>query len=194
MLGQIPHCTELNASQMPGDCPGGMGGFGIDWHIIETINMFAVPLLLGDIWIGCALKEKGRLFGHKTLQARLQTSATVVGSRYSKLSGKRKIVRKSQKYSNDRKVNQPDPTVFPLHGSLGKNLQKFSVYLGVKTSQVFLCFVAIARVTEVLSPRMTQNFQNIDVSFSLSYSISQPLGPKSRNAPRDSGPSGCERD
>ena len=46
---------------------------------IETINMFAVPLLLGDIWIGCALKEKGRLFGHKTLQARLQTSATVVG-------------------------------------------------------------------------------------------------------------------
>ena len=34
MLGQIPHCTELNASQMPGDCPGGgMGGFGIDWYI-----------------------------------------------------------------------------------------------------------------------------------------------------------------
>ena len=98
-------------------------------EVIETINMFAVPLLLGDIWIGCALKEKGRLFGHKTLQARLQTSATVVGSRYSKLSGKRKIVRKSQKYSNDRKANQPDPTVFPLHGSLGKNLQKFGVYL-----------------------------------------------------------------
>ena len=34
VLGQIPHCTELNASQMPGDCPGGMGGFGIDWYII----------------------------------------------------------------------------------------------------------------------------------------------------------------
>ena len=35
ILGQIPHCTELNASQMPGDCPGGgMGGFGIDWYII----------------------------------------------------------------------------------------------------------------------------------------------------------------
>ena len=33
MLGQIPHCTELNASQMPGDYPGGMGGFGIDWYI-----------------------------------------------------------------------------------------------------------------------------------------------------------------
>ena len=34
ILGHIPHCTELNASQMPGDCPGGgMGGFGIDWYI-----------------------------------------------------------------------------------------------------------------------------------------------------------------
>ena len=33
ILGQIPHCRELNASQMPGDCPGGMGGFGIDWYI-----------------------------------------------------------------------------------------------------------------------------------------------------------------
>ena len=33
ILGQIPHCTELNASQMPGDCPGDMGGFGIDWYI-----------------------------------------------------------------------------------------------------------------------------------------------------------------
>jgi len=36
ILGQIPHCTELNASQMPGGCPGGgegMGGFGIDWYI-----------------------------------------------------------------------------------------------------------------------------------------------------------------
>ena len=33
ILGQIPHCTELNASQMLGDCPGGMGGFGIDWYI-----------------------------------------------------------------------------------------------------------------------------------------------------------------
>ena len=33
ILGQIPHYTELNASQMPGDCPGTMGGFGIDWYI-----------------------------------------------------------------------------------------------------------------------------------------------------------------
>ena len=36
ILGQIPHCTELNASQMPGDCPGGMGDFGIDWYITEA--------------------------------------------------------------------------------------------------------------------------------------------------------------
>ena len=28
-LGQIPHCTELNASQMPGDCPGG------GWVVLE---------------------------------------------------------------------------------------------------------------------------------------------------------------
>ena len=26
LLGQISHCTELNASQMPGDCPRGGGG------------------------------------------------------------------------------------------------------------------------------------------------------------------------
>ena len=29
MLGQMPHCTELNASQMPGDCPGG------GWAVLE---------------------------------------------------------------------------------------------------------------------------------------------------------------
>ena len=41
ILGQIPHCTELNASQMPGDCPGGgMGGFGIDWYIIKYVFSF----------------------------------------------------------------------------------------------------------------------------------------------------------
>ena len=34
ILGQIPHGTELNASQMPRDCPGGgLGSFGIDWYI-----------------------------------------------------------------------------------------------------------------------------------------------------------------
>ena len=38
ILGQIPRCTELNASQMPGDCPGGMGGFGIDWYITHRFR------------------------------------------------------------------------------------------------------------------------------------------------------------
>jgi len=35
ILGQIPYCTELNASEIPGDWPGGggVGGFGIDWYI-----------------------------------------------------------------------------------------------------------------------------------------------------------------
>ena len=33
ILGQVPNCTELNASQIPGDCPGGMAGIGIDWYI-----------------------------------------------------------------------------------------------------------------------------------------------------------------
>ena len=40
---QILHCTEVNASQMPGDCPGGgggMGGFGIDWYIIVAYFVF----------------------------------------------------------------------------------------------------------------------------------------------------------
>ena len=38
IFGQIPHCTEVNASQMPGDRPegGGMGGFGIDWYLIAS--------------------------------------------------------------------------------------------------------------------------------------------------------------
>ena len=30
ILGQIHHCTELNASQMPGDCPGAGG-----WAVLE---------------------------------------------------------------------------------------------------------------------------------------------------------------
>ena len=30
ILGQSPLCTELNASQMPGDCPGGGG-----WAVLE---------------------------------------------------------------------------------------------------------------------------------------------------------------
>ena len=36
VLGQIPFCTELNESQMAGDCPGGMGGFGIEWYIMRA--------------------------------------------------------------------------------------------------------------------------------------------------------------
>ena len=35
ILGQIPHRTELNVRQMPGDYPEGMGGFGIDWYITQ---------------------------------------------------------------------------------------------------------------------------------------------------------------
>ena len=48
ILGQIPHCTELNASQMPGNYPGGgglMGGFGIDWYKI-CYFVLLMPLLL----------------------------------------------------------------------------------------------------------------------------------------------------
>ena len=45
ILGRIPHRTELNASQMPGDCSGGMGGFGIDWYIKQT--MYRVKDLKG---------------------------------------------------------------------------------------------------------------------------------------------------
>ena len=46
MLCQITHCTELNASQMPGDCPGGgMGGFGIDWYISLLLSIKGVATL-----------------------------------------------------------------------------------------------------------------------------------------------------
>ena len=40
ILGQIPHCTELNASQMPGDCPGGDGRF---WKLTGTLGSLCVP-------------------------------------------------------------------------------------------------------------------------------------------------------
>ena len=42
ILGQIPHRTELNASQMPGDCQGGggMGGFEIEWYITASNHKF----------------------------------------------------------------------------------------------------------------------------------------------------------
>jgi len=44
---ETTHYTELNASQMPGDCPGaGLGGFGIDWYI--TLATFVVMTLVRD--------------------------------------------------------------------------------------------------------------------------------------------------
>ena len=49
ILGQIPHCTELNASQMPGDYPGGMGGFGIDWYISLEFRLNLVSSLFGTL-------------------------------------------------------------------------------------------------------------------------------------------------
>ena len=49
ILGQIPHCTELNASQMPGDCPG--GGWAVleltgTQVILETLNCSSTSLLV----------------------------------------------------------------------------------------------------------------------------------------------------
>ena len=41
ILGQIPHCTELNASQMPGDCPGG------GWAVLELTG--TLQAVLGDV-------------------------------------------------------------------------------------------------------------------------------------------------
>ena len=50
ILGQIPLCPELNASQMPRGCPGGGGGggFGIDWYISsahEKLGVWTEPYL-----------------------------------------------------------------------------------------------------------------------------------------------------
>ena len=36
ILGQIPHCTELNASQRPGDCPGG------EWAVLELTGTLQI--------------------------------------------------------------------------------------------------------------------------------------------------------
>ena len=61
-MGQIPHCTELNASQMPGDCPGGMGGFGIDWYINPTPGSGIVmgnSFVFFDVSIVISLGQKG---------------------------------------------------------------------------------------------------------------------------------------
>ena len=44
ILGQIPHCTELNASQMSGDCLGGGDGrSGIDWYINYVYHNRPLP-------------------------------------------------------------------------------------------------------------------------------------------------------
>ena len=42
ILGQIPHCTELDASQMPGDCPGG------GWAVLELTGTLVA---LYKVWI-----------------------------------------------------------------------------------------------------------------------------------------------
>ena len=43
ILSQIPHCTELNASQMPGDCPGGDGRFW-NWLVHNYRSPLPLPL------------------------------------------------------------------------------------------------------------------------------------------------------
>ena len=54
ILGQIPHCMELNASQMPGDCPGGDGRFW-NWLVhnrLMDVNQLALT------WVGWPNGEK----------------------------------------------------------------------------------------------------------------------------------------
>ena len=43
ILGQIAHCTELNASQMPRDCPGGMGSFNKSQIVFGLSDCFRTP-------------------------------------------------------------------------------------------------------------------------------------------------------
>ena len=38
-----PHCTELNASQMPGDCPGG-------WAVLELTGTLIIRVLTKRVW------------------------------------------------------------------------------------------------------------------------------------------------
>ena len=42
ILGQIPYCTELNTSQMPGGCPWGEGG---GWAVLELTGTLDVTWL-----------------------------------------------------------------------------------------------------------------------------------------------------
>ena len=50
ILGQIPHCTELTASQMPGDCPGGGG-----WAVLELTGTLYIDVVLTVNAIVCLL-------------------------------------------------------------------------------------------------------------------------------------------
>ena len=67
ILGQIPRYTELNANQMPGDCPGGrgMGGFGIDWYIMPVVilvNLWGPPYGVGFpgiLWAAPQMSGRG---------------------------------------------------------------------------------------------------------------------------------------
>ena len=54
ILGQIPHCTELNASQMPGDCPG--GGMGGTLYSICSLEYCCI--FLSQLPINACKKEK----------------------------------------------------------------------------------------------------------------------------------------
>ena len=55
ILGQIPHCTELNASQMPGDCPGEGWAVSIDWYIKAAGHLYHFGLIaLSSFWMGHA--------------------------------------------------------------------------------------------------------------------------------------------
>ena len=56
VLGQIPHCTELNGGQMPGDCSGGNGRFWY-WvvHNLVSIKIYFTRVIRNfkTLWISC---------------------------------------------------------------------------------------------------------------------------------------------
>ena len=55
ILGQNPHCTELKASQMPGDCPGVMGGFEIDWYI-SAMHVCIIVCIINSCYLCCLIR------------------------------------------------------------------------------------------------------------------------------------------
>ena len=69
ILGQIPHCTQLNASQMPGDCPGGDGRFW-NWLVHwSTAAQCGYPVLrvtkatkscCSSVWVSCSKSYKSQ--------------------------------------------------------------------------------------------------------------------------------------